>query len=365
VDVFLLTCANGKVKRLSVEPHEMVSRPAISGDGTCIAYWSWNSDCRAEDCWKLRLIERTTGKSSSVEGLAPMFQGRSAPGSAPSISRDGSRLVFESYGPVRADGERQVVATLYDRQLDTTSIVSLGQDGSFDHGTVNSPAISANGQVVGFVAQSRGYAPWPLAAKTNILSSSQHSNVFVRNLEGGTTRAVNDLLAELEAQGNCTNPLLSADGSHVAFNHHDARFSENQKVAFVTGLVHDQPGRLLPLLEGGGKYQGEIKISWLAGDGKTVLVTTDGVGFLVRSRLTQPQVFLHALDNPDWTPISRSAEGQFANRPAIAAVASRDLSRIVFESDADNLVPEDTNNASDIFIVDRTTGKIARVEATH
>jgi hypothetical protein len=34
----------------------------------------------------------------------------------------------------------------------------------------------------------------------------------------------------------------------------------------------------------------------------------------------------------------------------------------VFESEADNLVPGDTNSSRDIFIVEPKTGKISRVE---
>ena len=88
---------------------------------------------------------------------------------------------------------------------------------------------------------------------------------------------------------------------------------------------------------------------------------------LSRARETQreiaPAEVKHRLDSGERILISRSAAGQIANRPAEAAVASRDLSRIVFESEADNLVLGDTNNARDLFVFDRKVGTITRVEA--
>jgi hypothetical protein len=73
LDVFLLTCATGVVKRLSVEPHEMIGFPALSGDGSCIAYWSTN-DSRFEHT-VLRLIGRASGSIKAIDGLDPVTLG--------------------------------------------------------------------------------------------------------------------------------------------------------------------------------------------------------------------------------------------------------------------------------------------------
>ncbi len=162
-------------------------------------------------------------------------------------------------------------------------------------------------------------------------------------------------------RGSCFDPRLSEDGGRIAFNY-DNRSSDGSHRGFVVDLEQDVHPRLLSL----GKYSVgfgvSVGITWLSPDGNAVLVSSTGDGFLEPSATMQPQAFLHQLDSTDWTPISRSATGEFANRPPEAAVASRDLSRIVFESEADNLVPGDTNNARDIFIVDRKSGKISRVE---
>jgi Tol biopolymer transport system component len=94
-------------------------------------------------------------------------------------------------------------------------------------------------------------------------------------------------------------------------------------------------------------------------DGAAVLVASSGDGIL-EAPLTAPQIFLHSVEGTTWTPISRSVDGQLATRPASDAVASSDGSRIAFASEADNLVPGDTNDASDIFVVVKS-GAIRRI----
>lgn len=183
------------------------------------------------------------------------------------------------------------------------------------------------------------------------------STIFVHDVEKRTTRAVSDLLALIGARGDCSHPHLSADGTHAAFNHHG-----NATVGFVANLESGSLHRILPATNLGVAQRDQVFIVWLSPDGQSVLVWSHG-GSIPGAKATRfPQLFLHDLSKNTWTPISRSRAGEPANRPVQAAVATRDLSKIVFESEADNLVEGDTNNARDIFIADVATGRIRRIE---
>ncbi len=60
--------------------------------------------------------------------------------------------------------------------------------------------------------------------------------------------------------------------------------------------------------------------------------------------------------------VSRSLSGAGGNRHTLGTVAvSGDGSIVAFESDANDLVPGDTNGAKDVFVLDRDTGDIERV----
>jgi Tol biopolymer transport system component len=58
---------------------------------------------------------------------------------------------------------------------------------------------------------------------------------------------------------------------------------------------------------------------------------------------------------------SVAVDGTEANKMSQVSAAGGDGRYVVFESDASNLVPDDHNNSTDIFVRDRTTGAVVRV----
>jgi len=64
---------------------------------------------------------------------------------------------------------------------------------------------------------------------------------------------------------------------------------------------------------------------------------------------------------PDSTPISISSQGELGNGPSTNPSLSKDGRFVAFESLSDNLIPDDTNNAADIFVHDRLTSETTRV----
>jgi Tol biopolymer transport system component len=366
LDVFLWTRSSADVRRLSLEPHSALSFPAISQDGLWIAYWSrgTGSDVnQPAQAWSLRLIERETLAVQTVEGLAPQNFANAGVVFAPSLSGDGMRLVFAAERPVHEDGSGACVIKLYDRSTNTASVVSLDNEGRINASSAFNPVLSADGRKLAFWSQSTSLAPWPLAEQARMMPTLNDCNIFVRDLDQNTTRAANDLVFSLALRGSCFSPRLSEEGRWVSFNHYDQALDGKLHVGFVADLLENRPGRLLSPAKKKGEFQGAIDISWLSPDGKSVLVSAVGAGLPGESSALHAQVFLHQLDSLDWSRISHSATGEPANRPAEAAIASRDLQRIVFESEADNLVPGDTNNARDLFVVDREAGTISRIGA--
>jgi Tol biopolymer transport system component len=62
--------------------------------------------------------------------------------------------------------------------------------------------------------------------------------------------------------------------------------------------------------------------------------------------------------------VSIASDGTQANRAALFPAISGTGRYVVFQSDADNLVPGDTNDATDIFTHDRTTGTTTRASVS-
>lgn len=75
------------------------------------------------------------------------------------------------------------------------------------------------------------------------------------------------------------------------------------------------------------------------------------------------QVFLRNTRNGQSTLISRSTNSAPGNGSSIAIAISADGRYVTFESDASDLVPDDTNEDSDTFVYDHSTGNLSVIQS--
>lgn len=98
----------------------------------------------------------------------------------------------------------------------------------------------------------------------------------------------------------------------------------------------------------------------VSADGRFVVFTSDAANF-VPNDTNGRDVFVHDRMLRTTELVSLSSGGTQANSAALFPAISGDGRYVVFESEADNLVAGDANDASDIFLRDRTAGVTRRV----
>ncbi len=165
---------------------------------------------------------------------------------------------------------------------------------------------SANGDCVNPVISADGRAVAFASDATNIVSADQNAqrDIYMRDLVSGRIQLVSRDRSGRPLAGNSDQPAINANGTVVAF-------------------VSDAPAK-----PGGPSMPNQI---WIAQPGKAArLVTT----------------------RPDGQP----AEGA-SSAPALSA----DGRWLAFTSTASDLVPGDTNRRADVFVKDLHTGAIERV----
>ncbi|MCI0777871.1 MAG: PD40 domain-containing protein, partial [Chloroflexi bacterium] len=86
----------------------------------------------------------------------------------------------------------------------------------------------------------------------------------------------------------------------------------------------------------------------LSADGRFVVFSSDASD-LVDDDTNSRDIFVRDRQNGTTELVSLASDGTQANRPALFPAISGDGRFVVYESEADNLVPGDTNEASDIF----------------
>ncbi|MBP2235274.1 hypothetical protein J2Z31_001766 [Sinorhizobium kostiense] len=183
--------------------------PAISGDGRYIAFSSFAPlvagdtngwpDVFVFDC---QLGTTTRASVDSAGGQANNFS------IMPAISADGRYVAFSSAGNLDPrDGNQALDIYMRDLQLGTTTLVSTDSSGNVGFNGSVFPSISANGRYVAFESGSN-----LVAGDTNGVS-----DVFVRDLQLGTTTRVSVDSAGSEANHRSSGSSISADGRYVAF----------------------------------------------------------------------------------------------------------------------------------------------------
>jgi hypothetical protein len=217
----------------------------------------------------------------------------------PRITADGRYVVYYSYATnlVPDDTGFKADVFVYDSHLGTTVRASVDSNGVGGNADSYFASISDDGNLVAFQSLASNF----FAGDTN-----GQSDVFVRNLAAGTTTCIS-LGPNGEVSNNFAfNPAISADGRFVVFE------------SLASNLV--------------------------VGD-------TNG----------QRDIFLRDLAAGTTTLVSVDSNGVQGNGLSANATISADGRYVVFESTSTNLVPNDTNAASDVFLRDTLTGTTTRV----
>src|SRR2546429_2327180 len=149
---------------------------------------------------------------SLADSSLPVAAGGNSDSSDSVISSDGRFVLFLSSANnlvTNDDNGKFVDVFLRDRTNGVTTLVSVNQTGvGGGNGNSVSPAISTNGRYVVFESEASNL----VANDTNGVS-----DVFLRDLQTGTTTLISVNSAGAGGNGASTSPLISPEGRYLAF----------------------------------------------------------------------------------------------------------------------------------------------------
>ena len=236
-----------------------------------------------------------------------------------------------------------------------TNRVSVGSGGSQASGDSYQPSLSADGRLVAFDSSAPDLVPG---------DGNGCSDVFVHDrLTGETTRVSVDS-AGVEADGDCFRPALSADGRFVAFHGVAANLVAGDVNGEPDVFLHDRLTGVTSLVSAsasGATGDGASVDASISGDGRFVSYTSWATNLVPGDANRVSDVFVLDRLTGRTTLASVTTAGaqgfSFSGQSAISA----DGKRVAFWSVATNLVPNDTNLEADIFVHDLPTGRTRRV----
>lgn len=298
-DVFLRDRSTGTTTRISVsstgtDPDGSSDQPFISADGAFVAFRSEATNLVSGDTNGMADIfvrEISTGVITRVNVRTSGLQAAGGASETPALSADGRYVVFSTNATNLVAGDVNGVADVYlrDRQVPSTTRISIGLANAWANGESRAPSISGDGRYVAFSSVADNLA----AGDSNTLS-----DVYLRDRQTNTTQRISRGLGGTDTDGASFDARVGASGRWITFT------SE------ATNLVSDDTN-------------------------------------------TVADVFVQHLGSGRIRRASVDSSGEETGLPSGVSTISSTGRYVVFESDGTSLAPSDTNASRDIFVRDR------------
>ena len=339
--------------------------PVVSSNGQYVAFVSDAANLVASDNNGERDVfwrDRTSGITRLVSRTASGASGN-ADSDAPAISADGRYVAFHSRANNLAvtDNNADYDVFVWDSNDNSVTLVSRTSTGGSGAGASFSPRLSANGRVVSFASTAADLVP---------NDTNGTADAFARDLDQGVTYLASRNTNGFSGNGASGVPVLSANGTHVAFLSRAGDLVTNDFNGFNDIFVHNLQTRVTKLVsvnvagtDSGNRLSSDPAIS---ADGRYVAFASQATNLVVLSDTNNfPDVFvrdMQALSGLGETKLvsvngSGTAAGGNTGIPSILPASftpflSADGTKVLFTSLAQDLVPNDSNGKQDVFLRD-------------
>ena len=240
----------------------------------------------------------------------------------------------------------------------TTTRVSVDSNGVEGNDTSRRPSISADGRYVAFMSDA-----------TNLISGDTNDagDIFLHDLQTGDTTRISLTSSGSQANGGSDSPALSSDGHHLAFVSSATDLdptsvdTNNVDDVFVRDLQTGVTQRVSISTSGeeANDYS-DYSIS-ISADGRFVAFRSDATNLVSDDTNAMSDIFVHDTQTGSTERISISNEEAQGNDWAYTGSISADGNLVAFSSRATNLVSGDVNASTDVFVRDRQAGTTTRV----
>jgi Tol biopolymer transport system component len=279
----------------------------------------------------------------------------------PRISRDGSRLAFDSAASNLVPGGQNRHDQVFLATLGTGEILRVSQ------ATDGAQANNANIAYDGTIAMSRDgrFVVFSSYASNLVQQDSNGKvDVFLHDVERRTTVRVSESADGREGDGNSVQPSISSDGITIAFASEATNLVADDQNGVKDVFVHDRArGTTERVTRGwtGSEANGASDFAAVDGSGRFVAFASSATNLVPEDRNGVRDVFLFDTYAGRTDRISASDSGEGGDADSDTPVIDANGSRVAFVSRASNLVAGDRNEVADIFLYDRPRKSLVRL----
>ncbi len=305
-------------------------------------------------------IDAAPGETVPVSVGLPGFGANGASSNA-KISGNGQFVIFESAAPDLVSGDQNGVTDVfvYNRLTRQTVRASVSTQGREGNRNSIAPSISQDGRFVAFESESDTLTDDPPASAPRI---------FVRDMLLGITRRIGSSPPGVPSlPGWSQAPSISSNGRFVAFHSNVRNLVSGDTGYYFDIFVYDMIlGTTVraSLSNSGEEPYENSKHPSISSDGRYVAFTSDAYNLVPNDTNNRSDIFLRDLTQATTARVSVSSSGAQASHHSELSSISGDGRLICFTSRASNLVPGDNNSYLDAFVRDVILGTTRRVSLT-
>lgn len=356
-DVFVYDRQLAEIRRVSVASDGTQANAgpgdywevAISGNGRFVTFTSKATNLVAGDTnghYDTFVHDLLTDETERVSVASDGTQANSY-SDLPSISTDGRYVAFNSSATNLVAGVTGSQIYVHDRETGQTELVSIGNDGNPVYSS-KEQYISGDGRFVTFVC-----------AGTNVVpgDTTFANGICVRDRIAGYNEFVSISSSGVPGNGTSHYPSLSATGRFVVFYSEATNLvvhdTNNASDVFLHDRLTNQT-ELISVSSSGVQADDDTYYRpFVSLNGQFVVFHSSGAGLVPDDINGSSDVFLRDRWNGITERISTASNGTEGDLDSYSSYITPDGRFIVYESEATNLVPGDTNGVRDIFLRDR------------
>jgi Tol biopolymer transport system component len=350
--VYVRNLESGVTKRISVRrdgtPAGQSSRPVVSRTGRYVVFQARGRLVPRDTNHELDVYVRDL-REHTIRRVSVSTSGRQGDdfSGGPSISADGRFVAFHSHATTLVRGDHNRATDVFVRDL---------RHGVTRRVSVSSKEVAGNDASGGAISSNGRYVAI-VSAASNLVRGDTNGllDVFVRDLRAGTTRRVSVATdgAQTGGTGDSMDASISGDGRLIAFTSLDRGLAPGDTSNTWDVFVHNRvTGVTKPISEIGGIGQGNSSSPDISADGRYVAFASRGTQLVPDDTNDALDVFVRDRVTGAIVRASLSVTGGEVSDGGGEPVISADGRYVAFGSSAPDLVPGDTNGKADVFLRD-------------
>ncbi|MFW6068507.1 MAG: TolB family protein [Chloroflexota bacterium] len=362
-DVFLFERDSKRISRITVgydgsEPNGPSSDAQISSDGRFVAFVSEASNLTPDDNNGYADVFLYDVESGDIRLLSKSASGEQGDDRSlqPSISGDGRFVAFISLADNLHEGDDNGVSDVYvyDRDEERLELVSVDDGGALANHHSKHAAISDDGRYVAYQSMA-----------TNLVDADEDDrwDIYLRDRQEGVTELISRNLEGRSGSMDSQRPSISAGGRYVAFESWADDLVPGDQNYYSDVFVMDRRTGEIELASVGNNGERANNVNGgavISADGRFVAFSSMAGNLVSNDQNQMFDVYVRDRHSHRTQLISISVDGQAGGGASISPALTAGGTYIVFDSGAEDLVLNDTNQRIDVFVFNTSVTDTAR-----